>query len=233
MITIYSLAYNEELLIQFMIDHYKERFPSCKIIIYDHMSTDKTVEIAKLNNCEVRTFDTGGKIDDNKYIEIKNSCWKTATTDWVLVCDIDELIDITEGQLKKEETIGTTIIKTEGYNMINVENNCDFYNMKNGVRQIKFDKSCLFNKKFINNINYIHGCHECRPIGIIKNSSISYKLYHYKYINIDWLIDKHKKYAERLSDINKKYKWGIEYLNNEKDIKNHFVCLQKNSVKVR
>ena len=73
MITIYSLAYNEELLLQFMIDHYKERFPSCKIIIYDHMSTDKTVEIAKLNNCEVRTFDTGGKIDDNKYLEIKKN----------------------------------------------------------------------------------------------------------------------------------------------------------------
>ena len=45
MITIYTFTYNEELLIKFMIDHYKLRFPNCKIIVYDNESTDNTKKL--------------------------------------------------------------------------------------------------------------------------------------------------------------------------------------------
>ena len=52
-ITIYTLAYNEALIIQFIIDFYRKRFPDCHIVVYDNKSTDNTVEIAKNNNCEI------------------------------------------------------------------------------------------------------------------------------------------------------------------------------------
>src|SRR3990167_3154040 len=111
MITVYTVAYNEELMIQFMIDHYRERFPGCRIVVYDNISTDNTVKIAKENSCEVVPFDTGGAFMDRRNMDIKNSCWKDAKTDWVLMCDLDELLMMNSAQLKTEEQLGTTIIK--------------------------------------------------------------------------------------------------------------------------
>ncbi|MEK6884573.1 MAG: glycosyltransferase family 2 protein, partial [Nanoarchaeota archaeon] len=134
MITIYTLTFNEEILMQFMIDHYKSRFPNCKIIVYDNSSTDNTVQICKDNNCEVRTYDSGGTLNDRLHMDLKNSIWKDAETDWVLVSDLDELLDINETDLKNEEKAGATIIKAEGWQMVNMEDNLDVRNMKNGYR---------------------------------------------------------------------------------------------------
>ena len=96
-ITIYTIAYNESILIKFMIEHYRSRFPNCHIIVYDNYSTDNTVEIASALGCEIRYFDTNNQIFDNKYLELKNNFWRDAQTDWVLVCDVDELLNITRG----------------------------------------------------------------------------------------------------------------------------------------
>jgi glycosyltransferase involved in cell wall biosynthesis len=47
MVTIYTITYNEELMIEFFINHYRKKFPGCEIVVFDNYSTDKTVEIAK------------------------------------------------------------------------------------------------------------------------------------------------------------------------------------------
>src|SRR5574338_784266 len=114
MITVHVIAYNEEKFFPFMIKHYRERFPNCHIVLYDNYSTDHTVDIAKYHNVEVQYMDTNNTINDLKYLEVKNHCWKSAKTDWVLVCDMDELLDISENDLKYEESIGHTVIKGEG-----------------------------------------------------------------------------------------------------------------------
>jgi hypothetical protein len=151
MITVYTVDYNEELQIQFMIDHYRSRFPDCHIVVYDNMSTDRTVEICLNNDCEVISYDTNNQIQDRKYLEIKNNFWKTAQANWVLVCDTDELLDINKAQLQLEEYKNYTIIKSEAYNMINMEDNLDLSNIKYGARTVYHDKSYLFNKKLIKN----------------------------------------------------------------------------------
>lgn len=207
MITVYTITYNESLLMQFMIDHYRTRFPGCRIVIYDNMSTDETVKIALANGCEVISFDTNNQLSDRHHMNIKNSCWKKAKTDWVLMCDLDELLDINEKQLKEEENFGTSIIKPEAYNMINMKNNLDIANIKYGVRDPNYDKCCLFNKKFIDEINYGAGCHKCNPVGTIKYSNNTYKLLHYKLINETYTIEKLKTTVARLSPENIKNGW--------------------------
>jgi len=52
MITLYTLTRNEEIKLQFMIAHYRLRFPDCQIVIYDNQSTDSTLDIAKSNNLQ-------------------------------------------------------------------------------------------------------------------------------------------------------------------------------------
>ena len=222
MITVYIMTYNEELIIDFTINHYRQRFPSCNIVLCDNFSTDKTREIAISHNCEINDFDTNNKIDDHKYIELKNSCWKNATTNWVIVCDADELIDITKEDLKKEDSNGTTIIRSEGYNMVNMEDNLDLSSIKNGVRAEQYDKSVLFKKTKVHEIHYTIGCHSAKPLGDIVYSTNTYPLYHYKFLNPDYQIARYAMYASRLSDINKKFGMGFHYLDDERLIRIHY-----------
>jgi hypothetical protein len=232
MITVYTVAYNEEVFIKFFIDHYRSRFENCDIVIYDNISTDNTVKIAVENNCKVISFDTNNQIQDKKYLEIKNNCWKTSNTDWVLVCDVDELLDISKDDLLHEEVLNKTIIKSEGYNMINLEDNYDLKNIKYGSRCSPYDKCYLFNKKFIKEINYYPGCHNCNPIGTVNYSDNKYLLYHYKCINSDFQVARYKLYASRLSSENMIHGWGSHYTQEEQAIRNAYPIWRRDAVKI-
>lgn len=233
MITVYTLTYNESMLIQFIIDHYRERFPGCRIVVHDNISTDDTVKIALANGCEVISFDTNNQFQDRRHMEIKNNCWKTAKTDWVLMCDLDELLDINEKELKKEEELGATIIRSKGYEMINMEDNLDIAGMRHGLRDINYDKSYLFNKKFIKEINYGPGCHKCHPRGTGVYSTKAYKLYHYSSINENLSVEKRKIYAKRLSPENLKEGWGFHYLFTPEKTHEEYVYVRSKAKKIR
>jgi glycosyltransferase involved in cell wall biosynthesis len=233
MITIYTMAFNEEVFLQYMINHYKERFPSCKFVVYDNYSTDRTSEIAKNNGCEVRLFDSNNQIDDVLLRDLKNSCWKDAETDWVLVCDVDELLDITEADLKKEEALGFTIIKSEGWHMITMKDELDIENIKYGSRLTQYDKAYLFNKKYIQEINYVCGCHTHNAQGLVKLSDNAYRLYHYKAIGVDYFISRNALTAERLSERNKKYGMGLYNITTEEEVRQAFIKGRVVAVKVR
>ena len=232
MITVFTLSYNEQLQLPNLINHYRERFPGCKIVCYDNMSTDDTVSIAKNNNCDVISYDTNNQIVDSKYLEIKNNCWKNASTDWVLVCDVDELLDINQDQLLKEEENHSTIIKSEGYNMVSMNDLDSFEDIKYGYRAEPHDKSYLFNKKFIKEINYEPGSHIAKPEGIINFSNKSYIAYHYHFIAKPLLIKRYAMFAKRLSSQNLKNKWGFHYLYTEEQIHKEYERVRSISVKL-
>jgi hypothetical protein len=222
MITIYSMAFNEELLIKFFIDHYRKRFPNCNIIIYDNESTDKTKKIALKNRCQVIDYKSNNQINDSKLRELKNNCWKSAKTEWVLVCDVDELLDITEQDLIQEQQNKISIIKSEGWNMVNMEDNYDLINIKYAHRDTQYDKPLLFNKSLIKEINYCYGAHSCTATGVVRYSNSVYKLYHYRFINPDYSIIRYKMTANRLSDWNKRTGCGSYYTSSEEEIRNDF-----------
>jgi glycosyltransferase involved in cell wall biosynthesis len=233
MITVYTVAFNEEVFIQFMIDHYRSRFPGCEIVVYDNESTDATAEIAKKNNCSVITYSTNNQISDRKYLEIKNNCWKTAKTDWVLVCDMDELLNITQDELVQEDAAGVSAISSEGYNMINMKDDYDLDGIVHGSRCEPYDKTYLFNKSKISEINYTPGCHKCNPTGTFVPSSKKYLAYHYKCINPDFQVARYKSYAERLSPENKKHSWGNHYMQAEQDIRNGYPIWRAGATKIK
>lgn len=225
MITVYTIAYNEEVMLPFMIKWYRERFPECKIVVYDNFSTDKTEEIALSNDCQVVKYDSNNQIRDDLYLEIKNNCWKTAETDWVLICDVDEFLDIQESDLINETS---TIITSEGWNMINTQPNpnLELKDIKWGTRAKQYDKAYLFNKKFIKEIRYSAGCHSCNPSGKIKYSSNLYKLFHFKAISEDYMIQRHTSFAKRMSEQNIKNGWGVHYFDTEETIRRNYTFYQ-------
>lgn len=222
-LTVYTIAYNEELMLPFMIKWYRERFPSCHIVVYDNESTDKTVNIALEHGCEVLKHDSNNEIRDDLYLEIKNNCWKSARTDWVLICDVDELLDINQEQLIEEESKGVTVISSKGWNMINMEVNKVGLDCKYGkVSAPQYSKNVLFNKAFIREVRYTAGCHTNSFLGAIKQSEALYDLFHYKFIGEQYTIDRHKEFAARLSKLNLSRKEGIHYLNSEQEIRNQY-----------
>jgi glycosyltransferase involved in cell wall biosynthesis len=229
MITIYTITYNEQHIIEYFVKWYRDRFKDCTIVIFDNESTDKTKEIAESLGCEVITYCTGNKLSDSTYLQIKNNIWKQAETDWVIVCDVDEFLDVDETYLNTNQTL----YKSKGYNMCNVDNLADITEIKHGVEAIQYNKTILFNKKYIQEINYGAGCHHCEPKGDIIYSSINPSLYHMKFINVDLLVHKYKTYASRLSDENKQMRWGYHYEQAEQDIRDSYHNWSKIVKKIR
>ena len=71
MIQIYTICYNEEIILQKFIDHYRLRFPSCEITIYDNMSTDNSRQIAIKNGCKIIDYDSNNEVRNDLYLDIK------------------------------------------------------------------------------------------------------------------------------------------------------------------
>ena len=99
--------------------------------------------------------------------------------------------------------------------MCNIEGLTELADIRYGVRAEQYDKSILFNKKFIQEINYEAGCHSCNPKGVVNYSTGIFSLYHMHFINEQLLIDKYLRNASRMSEENKKNKWGHQYLQSE------------------
>jgi hypothetical protein len=116
--------------------------------------------------------------------------------------------------------------------MVNLENNLDFFNMKYGVREPGYDKTLLFNKKYVKEINYGAGCHDCNPVGNVKYSTNLYKMYHYKCIHPDLIVQKAQLTTKRLSATNIENSWGLQCLKSEKELRENFEELRKKSILV-
>lgn len=201
-IHIFLLCYNESDLIPHTIKHYKKYLPSCKITIYDNKSTDDSVDIAKNLGCDIISWDSNNMINDYKYTEIKNNCWKSVEKGWIIMADMDEFLCVTEDELKKEMELGTTILNVEGRNMIG---DCKTINLTDiDLQEIKKyvifhpeSKKLCFLREKINEMNYNLGAHNCNPQGNVVYSLKTYINKHMKMLGIEYLININKLRYER------------------------------------
>lgn len=199
----YLLCFNEEKIIDKVIEYYLGF--SSKIFIFDNLSTDNSVEIAKeYPNVHVIPFDTNGKKNNAKHVQIKSQEYKKYSrkggeyteevADWVICADMDELvyhpnlIDI----LKEYKAAGVTVPCLTGFNMIGVQdidsNKPLITQYKNGIRHAVFDKRAIFNPDF--DMSYSKGCHSEGAGFELMKETYGYKssnkhpiaLLHYKHI---------------------------------------------------
>jgi hypothetical protein len=235
MITIHQICYNEILILEFAYNFYKSRFPSAKFVLYDNGSTDGSVELAEKLGYEIRPFETNNQLDDSTIISLKNNCWRQDDTDWVLVADMDELIDINEEKLLKQQEIGVNIIATFGYNMVNTDTELRLDEITDGFREDSlYDKSLIFNKKFVHNIEWAVGAHYCNPNGEnIAFSSDRFNLLHYKYLDEDYIVNRYRLFKDRLSQNNRNNNWSWHYSIEEHQLRAYFKeCQQKQLIKL-
>lgn len=211
--TCYFIGWNVSDTIHLTVNHYKQ---FCTRIVYcDNYSTDESRDIAWSMGCEVRLFGKDGSLDDSEYIKLKNNVWKNDPSDWVIIVDNDEILYHPDLKfiLKQEAVNGTTIFKTQGYNMFsNDVPRGSYLEITTGVRANNYSKLCIFNPKALTDILYVYGCHESHPAGRLTWGSVTLPLLHYMAIGgAERMIERHQLYAQRLSEINKRWGLGIEY----------------------
>ena len=160
-INLFTRTFNNELVIQDFIDFYKSRVENIRINIHDMKSTDKTVKIAKENGCNVRNYLDFFNSKDNW----KNGCWKNIPTDTVVICDINEFID-----LSPTIFYNCSIIKTKGYDIT------DLKTLSEDTRNTNFDKLCIFDPHVIKDMHYEGS--GCNPQGFIRIGEKQPNLYH-------------------------------------------------------
>lgn len=229
---VYTITYNEEVMLPQFITFYRQRFPGCKITVFDNESTDSTVNIAKQNDCEVISWHSGNTIRDDLYLRIKNTCWQGDDLDWVVVVDCDEFVDLTADYLG---LVDFNIIKTQGWEMIG--ESLDINEINCGTRSPGYDKICVFRPDIISEINYEPGCHNAHPVPTGKETivfnSTDIKLWHYKYLTLDYVLQRYQEFGKRLSDINKRNGWGTHYAQTINQITDFYNLQKLNRIKVR
>jgi hypothetical protein len=193
----YGNKNNESEMLPMYLDHYTKNFPNCKINIFmSNFPIDysgREISLLKKYGCNIKTVEldnTEKYYEDiiNKevknYLEkeknFRNSIWKRSTSDWVILCDIDEILSIDSEQLEK---VNSDAIEFVGYNMIRYNKNSNFRQLTYGIKFPRYNKTCVF-KPTIEDMNFALGQHTCKPTTSKINKGI-YKLLHYKKTDAD------------------------------------------------
>ena len=255
----YALCWNEEAMLPYYLRHY-EKFCD-KIIIYDNMSTDRSQQII-LNHplCELRTYDSQEKIRDDLYLEIKNNVWKECRgkgIDYVIVGDMDEFVFHNDLKHFLEKNKKYSIFEPVGIEMVSLnfpQTDDQIYSVVNtGLYEWEFCKKIIFSPDRVQEISFIPGCHHHKdsaeiskhPIWIYNSDNYypskdplksELKLLHFKFIGIDYVNERHKLMAKRLSKFNieegtriKGQPYGHHYYNDATEVIKKFT---NNSIKI-
>ena len=182
-IHVFILCYNEEILINHTIKHYKHFLPNCNITILDNNSTDNSVILAKEKECKIITWGEYNEIDDYAYTRLKNNIWKDIKKGFVIVCDMDEWLCITQDELEDELKKGNTFINTHGIHMVSNSkchklSDVNLHKISHGVYW-RFKTMCFY-RPDIKETNFNIGLTKYNPVG---NFKLSEKKYIFKHMD--------------------------------------------------
>jgi len=226
---VYTLCYNENRLLQHFFNHYKT---ADRIIVYDNMSTDNSVEIIKNNNRECVLFNTYESFNDSIHQSIKNEIWKKSKgiADFVIVQDLDEFLHFPEYPYNFKKGLfelnkqNPSYVICKGYDMActqkefeNVPTDEPIFNYLNkGIFNKQYCKPNLINPNAIENTNWTVGNHGISPKPFLPETKFNILLLHYKHTGIEFELEKRLHLKNKIEKCY--HGFGTEYLFNEKEM---------------
>lgn len=223
-VEVFFVAWNDVHLLPYTVRFYRERLglAGLRITVFDNESDDGTPELARALGCRVISYSTGGHLDDRTNMDLKNNCFKTSEADWIIIVDLDEWVDVRPIDLDLYEAAGVTIVKTEGVTLVWESDTLDLNELPMTVQgdidlTSKYSKPCLFDKRSITEFNSGPGGHVASPEGHVKWLAdatppiLPPRLYHAKYFNETYLLERTMASNKRLSEENKSNGWGQQY----------------------
>ena len=167
-VELHILTFNEEEILPYTLRHYRS-FCS-RMVCHDSFSTDQTRAIAAEYGAEVKDWDTGGCLNDEMAMGLKNECWKGTAADWVICVDADEIVYFPKGV---EYTLAAytraAVIKPHGFDMYAqaFPKTCGqiYDEVKRGAESNKwYAKPVLFNPRIVAQSGFGIGAHESHPV---------------------------------------------------------------------
>lgn len=221
-ITVHAPCFNEERMLPHFLKYYNQF--AKKIIIYDNMSSDRSIEIIRsYPNTRVLSFDTNGKYSEKTLTNIRNNCWKFDKTDFSIICDIDEIVYAPSMKKFLDENPNFDVYKPIGYQMISTSfPNADRVitdQIKMGVEDQVFSKMAIIRPNRLFSTNYGYGSHSAAPAGRYgqvriyeahKNAD-DLKLLHYKNVGFDYLLERAQSTGQRLGSDTRIHGLGKHY----------------------
>lgn len=221
------LSWNEEKLLPFTLDYYSQFCE--RIFIYDNMSDDGSSDIyKKYEKVKVLKWNSNNEINELNYIQLKTRGYKERSrnqnVDWVVVCDCDEflyhpnLIDV----LKEYKAKGITVPKISGHDMVsnsfpNYDGDLLPNKIKHGSQRYQdLCKNIIFNPNL--DINYGVGAHSFSCKEAVFSEKEDLKLLHYKLLGESYIDQMYTKRANRLSEFNKRNRFGDHYLHIQRTV---------------
>jgi hypothetical protein len=213
-VAVYTIARNEAMLMPYFMRHYGSF--AAKIVVYDDESDDGTPEIVTAGGGEVRPTSWHG-LDDKAMVELANSEYRNAGTDWVIWVDADEFIyarDLPQA-LKQLTSQGVMLPMVTGYCMtadgLPTSSGQIYDEIKTGFRAERYDKACVVNPSLP--IAWAAGRHEFMLGAQAIRSVDGYEplmLLHYRWFGRAYCDERSAKNWDRLSVRNRVNNLGIE-----------------------
>lgn len=218
-----TVIWNESHLLPHFLKHYAT---ADRIFVLDNESDDDSLNILKeYPNVEVHSFSTHGTLDVKVVADLRNSFWlNNKNYDYLIVQDLDEFLffpafpnDI-KSALYDLKQRGITIVKASGYDMFcsdeefdNVKNSYLSSSILKGKYNLMYNKCTCFSPKYIESMNFGSGGHDVNPQGHIVYDYGSAIIMHFKYVGKNYIIDRYKKFNERVSKSTKESGFAQEY----------------------
>lgn len=195
----FTVVWNEEFLLPYFLKHYS----FCdQIVVFDNGSDDGTKTILNSSpRTRVIPFDTNNQLHSFHIIDIKNTCWKGADADYVIICDVDEFI-IPDWQLLEQHHSEQVAFKLAGVEMFGPRaGGIDIEDISAGKDCGGMSKVAMFNPK-IDEINYLAGAHVARPSCPVIDGMV---LRHYCFLSLEYVTNRWHRYNLRRSTSDKRH----------------------------
>ena len=214
-----------------------------RFYIYDDNSNDKSLEMLSGDpRVSIKRFTKSSDSYIASSLQLYNKFWKQSRgkADWVIICSMDEHIYHPNlcNFLLKCKNDGITILKAEGYQMISdkfpLTNKrlCDI--ITRGISWSQMNKTAIFNPNEIEEINYTIGRHSAEPSGNVKYpEKENIKLLHFKYLGLDYLIERSAELRTGLKEIDIEKGWGHRYLWKKEKIREDFIKINEASTEIK
>jgi len=217
LLEVFTTTWNEPETLEKLIKWYRLRVPDCKITVNDNESIDlgRTADLCRKYGCSLFSFSTGGKMDEGALIYLRNNVWKNSSAQFTIVCDSDELVDVTKSDLLAcEDGRIWNLCKCNGIELFGT--NEDEPESMYGSPAVGYCKSVLFHRASVVEMNFAPGSHTCSPVmrnGFLQKwSEKRFNLFHTKWQNLAaGLTRQHMIHAKGRSQDSIGKGWGFHY----------------------
>ena len=227
-VEVYTFTYNDSVHIDHLVRWYSARFKNLKIIVFDNESTDDTVARAESLGCTIVSRGGLESVGIEEFIKLKHKCLEISQSEYTLICDIDELLDVSDYDLLEFQP---TIVRGIGYHMVG-DGETDYENICKGVRDPLYDKCLLFKRDKVLEINYSPGAHGCNPTfvhGHVSGEYLRRNLYHFRWLSLEFVIQRYKRNAKRITEADRQKGYAYQYFLAEEKLVEEYSFARENS----